>query len=106
MSLPIAFPGRRMSRHEGVMVVRGLIDRRALAQPDHTFLISPRTCVLTFKDFQERSPRLHRRLRQLGLEAGNRIAFLLDNGRSTAQLFLGAMYGGFVAVPKTSTWLC
>ena len=95
-----------MSWHEGLMVVRGLIDRRALAQPDHTFLISPRTCVLTFKDLQERSLRLHRRLRELGLEAGDRIAFLLDNGRSTAQLFLSAMHGGFVAVPKTTTRLC
>ena len=106
MSLPIAFPGRRMSRHEGVMVIPDLIERRASHSP-HPLLISPKTtCVLTFKDLQERSLRLHRRLRELGLEAGDRIAFLLDNGRSTAQLFLSAMHGGFVAVPKTTTRLC
>jgi len=96
-----------MSRHEGVMVVRDLIERRALAQPDHPLLISPETtCVFTFKDLQERALRLHRWLRQLGLGASDWMAFLIDNGRSTAQLFLGAMYGGFIAIPKTSTRLC
>ena len=35
----------------------------------------------------------------MGLESGDKVAFLLDNGLFTAQLFLGAMYGGFVAVP-------
>ena len=39
------------------------------------------------------------RFRQLGLERGDKIAFLMDNGLFTAQLFLGAMYGGFVSVP-------
>jgi amino acid adenylation domain-containing protein len=33
------------------------------------------------------------------LEPGDKIAFLMDNGLFTAQLFLGAMYGGFAAVP-------
>ena len=35
----------------------------------------------------------------MGLEHGDKIAFLMDNGLFTAQLFLGAMYGGFVSVP-------
>ena len=34
-----------------------------------------------------------------GLERGDKVAFLMDNGLVTAQLFLGTMYGGFVAVP-------
>ena len=106
MSLPIAFPGRRMSRHEGVMVIPDLIERIASHSP-HPLLISPKTtCVLTFKDLQERALRLHRCLRQLGLGASDWMAFLMDDGRSTAQLFLGAMYGGFVVIPKTSTRLC
>ena len=37
--------------------------------------------------------------REMGLEHGDKIAFLMDNGLFTAQLFLGAMYGGFVSVP-------
>ena len=35
----------------------------------------------------------------MGLERGDKVAFLMDNGLVTAQLFLGTMYGGFVAVP-------
>jgi amino acid adenylation domain-containing protein len=35
----------------------------------------------------------------MGLEHGDKIAFLMDNGLFTAQLFLGTMYGGFVSVP-------
>ena len=35
----------------------------------------------------------------LGLERGDKIAFMMDNGLFTAGLFLGAMYGGFVPVP-------
>ena len=30
---------------------------------------------------------------------GDKVAFLMDNGLFTAQLFLGTMYGGFVSVP-------
>ena len=33
------------------------------------------------------------------MESGDKVAFLMDNGLLTAQLFLGTMYGGFVAVP-------
>jgi acyl-CoA synthetase (AMP-forming)/AMP-acid ligase II/acyl carrier protein len=35
----------------------------------------------------------------LGLVPGDKVAFLLDNGLFAAELFLGAMYGGMVAVP-------
>ena len=42
---------------------------------------------------------LYGELRELGLELGDKVAFLMDNGLSSAQLFLGAMYGGFVPVP-------
>ncbi len=38
-------------------------------------------------------------LHHAGLESGDKVVFLLDNGLLTAQLFLGTMYGGFVAVP-------
>ena len=31
--------------------------------------------------------------------SGDKVAFLMDNGLVTAQLFLGTMYGGYVAVP-------
>ena len=80
--------------------VRDLIDRMAGARPDSPFLISPETGrVVTFRELREQSLRLCSRFREMGLEHGDKIAFLMDNGLFTAQLFLGSMYGGFVTVP-------
>src|SRR5208337_508225 len=55
--------------------------------------------VITFKRLLEQSAFFSTEFRQLGLEQGDKVAFLLDNGLFAAQLFLGAMYGGFVSVP-------
>jgi acyl-CoA synthetase (AMP-forming)/AMP-acid ligase II len=72
----------------------------ALAQPELAYLISPETKhELTFRGLRERARHLRGRLRQMGLEHGDKVAFLIDNGLFTAELFLGAMYSGFVAVP-------
>jgi acyl-CoA synthetase (AMP-forming)/AMP-acid ligase II len=80
--------------------VRDLIDRRAEAQPADVFLISPETGrELTFEELRQQCHHLYRRFRRLGLEHGDKIAFLMDNGLFAANLFLGAMYGGFVIVP-------
>ena len=92
--------GARMTCNNDVNTVRGLIDRMAGIQPDRAFLISPETGrVLTFKGLHEQAHHLYGRFRQMGLQHGDKIAFLMDNGLFTAQLFLGAMYGGFVSVP-------
>src|SRR5271170_2134758 len=89
-----------MTSDTEVMTIRDLIDRMAGTQPDDAFLISPETGrVLTFQGLHEQAHRLHSRFRQMGLEYGDKIALLTDNGLFTAQLFLGAMYGGFVSVP-------
>ncbi len=89
-----------MTSDTEVMTIRDLIDRMAGTQPDDAFLIAPETGrVLTFKGLQEQAHRLHSRFRQMGLEHGDKIAFVMDNGLFTAQLFLGTMYGGFVSVP-------
>ena len=83
-----------------VNTVRDQIDLMARTQPDLAFLIAPETGrVLTFKGLQDRVLHLFGRLRQKGLGHGDKIAFLMDNGLFTAQLTLGAMYGGFVSVP-------
>jgi amino acid adenylation domain-containing protein len=72
----------------------------ARTQPEASFLISPETGrVLTFQGLQEQAAFLSTQLREAGLERGDKVAFLLENGLFTAQLFLGAMYGGFLAVP-------
>ncbi|MGD0907207.1 MAG: amino acid adenylation domain-containing protein [Candidatus Acidiferrales bacterium] len=84
----------------GVKTIRDLIDEMADTRPDATFLVSPETGrVLTFRDLQQQSGLVASKLRQLGLTHGDKVALLLDNGLFTAQLFLAAMYGGFVSVP-------
>ena len=89
-----------MISNSEINTVRDLIDRMAGAQPQLPFLISPETGrVLTFKGLQEQARHLYGRFRQMGLEHGDKIAFMMDNGLFTANLFLGMMYGGFVAVP-------
>jgi acyl-CoA synthetase (AMP-forming)/AMP-acid ligase II len=83
-----------------IYTVRDLIDQMAGAKPDGTFLISPETGQrLTFKGLQGQAEILSASLLRRGLARGDKIAFLMDNGLFTAQLFLGAMYGGFVTVP-------
>jgi amino acid adenylation domain-containing protein len=85
---------------EDVHTVHDLIDFRAEAQPDRGFLMSPETeRWLTFRELQEQVRQLCGLFQSMGLAPGDKIAFLMDNGLFTAQLFLGTMYGGFVAVP-------
>ena len=80
--------------------IRDLIDQMARTQLDASFLISPGTGrILTFQGLHEQAGFLSAQLREAGLERGDKVAFLLTNGLFTAQLFLGAMYGGFVSVP-------
>ena len=72
----------------------------ARTQLDASFLISPGTGrILTFQGLHEQAGFLSAQLREAGLERGDKVAFLLTNGLFTAQLFLAAMYGGFVSVP-------
>lgn len=80
--------------------VRNLIDRMARTCGERTFLISPeKGRALTFAGLQEQSRAISTQLRRLGLQHGDKVAFMLDNGLFTAQLFLGTMYGGLVSVP-------
>src|SRR5271155_1971847 len=80
--------------------IRDLIDRMASAQGDAPFLISPDTGrVLSFKGLQEQSRAISTRLQRLGLKRGDKVAFMLENGLYTAQLFLGTMYAAMVSVP-------
>lgn len=76
------------------------IDALARAQSEAAFLISPGTgASISFQSLREQSIFLSCMLRQAGLERGDKVAFLMDNGLLTAQLFLGTMYCGCVSVP-------
>jgi acyl-CoA synthetase (AMP-forming)/AMP-acid ligase II len=89
-----------MRLNKGFTTVGDLIDHWAEAQPDRIFLISPETgLAVTFNELQEKARYLSGQFYSAGLQNGDKIAFLMDNGLFTAQLFLGIMYGGFVTVP-------
>jgi acyl-CoA synthetase (AMP-forming)/AMP-acid ligase II len=80
--------------------VREQIDTQAAASPDAAFLIAPDAGqTLTYADVAQRCDTLARQLVGAGLGAGDKAAFLLDNGPWTASLFLGTMYAGLVTVP-------
>ena len=88
------------SADPGFETIRDLIDEMSRMRPEATFLISPETGhVLTYGGLEQQVSNLTCKLQQLGLTRGDKVAFLMDNGLFTAQLFLGVMYGGFVAVP-------
>ena len=83
-----------------VKTIREAMDAMAQVQPEVAFLISPETgTTLTFQGLRQQSILLAGMLSAAGMEKGDKVAFLLDNGLLTAQLFLGSMYGGYVAVP-------
>ena len=89
-----------MSKLDHIQTIRELIDARAESHPDLKFLLSPDTGrTVTFKELQDGSRLLSARLAAEGLAPGDKIAFLMDNGLFAAELFLGAMYGGYVMVP-------
>ena len=96
-----------MTRNIEIKTVRELIDWKAGTLPDAAFLISPETgLVSSFKDLQDRVRHLGSRFQELGLERGDKIAFLMDNGRFTAELFLGAMYGASCRCRSTHAQAC
>lgn len=89
-----------MSNIRRATTIGELIDQLADVSSDKHFLISPETQrTLTFGELRKRVRGLSAYLQQLGLQKGDKIALLMDNGLSTVQLFLAAMYGGFVTVP-------
>jgi amino acid adenylation domain-containing protein len=80
--------------------VRDLIEHMARTRGQDAFLISPDTGrILTFAGLQVQSAAISARLRQLGLKRGDKVAFMLENGLFTVQLFLGTVYAGMVSVP-------
>jgi len=83
-----------------VPTIRALIDRMAESRPETVYLLSPEAGLdWTYQELRRQSNRLGQKLCELGCGAGDKIAFMMDNGLFTAGLFLGAMYGGFVPVP-------
>ena len=80
--------------------VREQIDEHAAARGGEAFVISPDNGKeLTFRQLKAGVDELGARLDQLGIKAGAKVAFLLDNGVWAVRLFLGIMASGRVVVP-------
>ena len=80
--------------------VRACIERHAADSPGRDFLIAPESGQrLNFAQLKTAVDEVGDRLDRLGLEAGARVAFLLNNGFWTTRLFLGVMASNRVIVP-------
>ena len=80
--------------------VRACIEQHADATPDRPFLIAPEVNkTLSFAELKTAVDDVGRRLDQLGVGQGSRVAFLLNNGYWTLRLFLGVMASNRIIVP-------
>jgi amino acid adenylation domain-containing protein len=79
--------------------IRDWIHYHAEHHPAQIFLLQPDGISLSYGELKQHCDRLAAQLDDLGLEAGAKVAFLLDNGAATALLFLGVMAAGRVIVP-------
>ena len=80
--------------------VRVCIEHHAQTSPDRTFLIAPETSrELSFAELKAAVDNIGIELDRLGLEKGAKVAFLLNNGFWTTQLFLGVMANNRIIVP-------
>ena len=83
-----------------MQTIRQCIEHHADERSDNIFLIAPDTDdELSFGQLRKNVDEIGTRLDRLGIAAGAKIAFLLNNGFWTAQLFLGVMANNRVIVP-------
>ena len=83
-----------------IRTIREAVDAAAESQQATAFLLSAETrSTISSLELQRNCILLSCMLRQAGMAPGDKVAFLMDNGLLTVQLFLGSMYGGLVAVP-------
>ncbi len=80
--------------------VRSIIEKQADLQPESIFLISPENnLMLSYQQLRENAQIIDSHLNALGLAKGEKVAFLMNNGLWTTNLFLGTMYSGRVVLP-------
>ena len=75
-----------------------LLRRQSLLDPDATLLRLP-TGTVTYEAVEEKAKEFARLLLDLGVEHGDRVAILAENGVGFVAAFYGAMRAGAIAVP-------
>ena len=89
-----------MPHAETPVTIRACVDARATAQGSAPFLVVPEPgLTLDYAGLRRRCRLVAAKLGALGLVAGDKVAFLLDNGLWSVSLWLGTMYAGLVTVP-------
>ncbi len=77
-----------------------LIEQRAAAHPDKTYLISTESGrELTYGGLRDACRRFGRQLAAKGLKAGDTVSVFLPNGEQTTRILLGIMANGLIANP-------
>jgi acyl-CoA synthetase (AMP-forming)/AMP-acid ligase II len=80
--------------------IRTLIDGHAAERGNDVFLIAPEIeAEVTWTELRDQARELGARFEAMGIDRGEKVAVLLDNGRATTVLFLAIMYAGRVVVP-------
>lgn len=80
--------------------VREYIDAYGTDRAGDVWLIAPDTsATYTYADLRNNVLNIGEELTRLGIPAGDKVAFLADNGGWTALLYLGVMANGRVIVP-------
>ena len=80
--------------------VRDSIEKSVAKNPQKTFLFFPETTSkISYLELLEDIKIIGAGLKSLGLEKSDKVGFLLENGIASVELFLGAMYNGFVIAP-------
>ncbi|MGZ9713073.1 AMP-binding protein [Glaciimonas sp. GNP009] len=80
--------------------IREYVDFQAAKNPDAVYLIAPEPNLnMTFGGLRQASRKLARYLAGRGIQPGEKVALLMQNGYQTCRLFIGAMYGGFCVTP-------
>jgi acyl-CoA synthetase (AMP-forming)/AMP-acid ligase II len=83
-----------------MQTIRACIEYHAQISASRTFLIAPETShQLSFAELKIAVDNIGIELDGLGLEKGAKVAFLLNNGYWTTQLFLGVMANNRIIVP-------
>jgi len=83
-----------------MQTIRVCIEHHAQNAANHTFLIAPETSrQLSFAELKVAVDDIGIELDRLGLGKGAKVAFLLNNGYWTTQLFLGVMANNRIIVP-------
>ena len=80
--------------------LRDAIDRQAGVRPDAPFVLAPEPdTTISYAQLRAMSRGLCAELTARGIRPGDIVSWMLPNGVSAATVFLGAMYGGYVASP-------